>query len=160
MSVRGPDVSFEGKDQCPDPKISRHSPDNSSHLATSCSLQKEHAVGMNLKRETLDGFAYYRSLFLESNHYFYFIYVLFLMRGRKRTKKKRALRQGAGFSVNHSGGINGSWAACQLFSCTSTNAMDGSARKNPPYPPSLERKNLLLCETYPLPEGRRKKEEG
>ena len=35
---------------------------------------------MILKRETIDGFAYYRSLFLESNHYFYFIYVLFLMR--------------------------------------------------------------------------------
>ncbi len=38
-------------------------------------------------------------------------YVLFLMRVRKRTKKKRALRQGAGFSVNHLSGENGNWVA-------------------------------------------------
>ena len=47
------------------------------------------------------------------------------MRVRKRTKKKRALRQGAGFSVNHSGGVNGICVAYQPFSSASADALDG-----------------------------------
>ena len=96
----------------------------------------EHAVDMIWKGRRVMVFVTDRCLFLNVNHYFSFLYVLFLMRVRKRTKKKRALRQGAGFSVNHPGGINGNSAAYQSFSSADANALDGSARKNPPYPRS------------------------
>ena len=65
--------------------------------------------------------------------------------------------------MNHSGGINEKWVACQPFSRASANALDGFARKNHPYPRSLERKNLLLRETWPCslsPLGERAGERG
>ena len=97
------------------------------------------------------------------NSYFSMFYVLFLMRVRKRTKKKRALRQGAGFSVNRLRGTNATrWPATSVTRAK-TSARNGSTRKNPPYPRSLERKNLLLRETWPcslFPLGERAGERG
>ena len=100
---------------------------------------REHADGMIWKGRRMNVFVTDRCPFLYSNHYFSFLYVLFLIRVRKRTKKKRALRQGAGFSVNRPSGINGNSAAYQLLDVcrTHANALDGSARKNPPYPRSM-----------------------
>ena len=124
---------------------------------------EEHTVCTILYRKAKNGFVVLRVDSFLIKPLFLFIYVLFLTRVRKRTKKKRALRQGAGFSVNHSGGINGTCVAYQPFSSANTNAMDGSARKNPPYPQSLERKNLLLRETWPcslFPLGERAGERG
>ena len=53
------------------------------------------------------------------------------MRVRKRTKKNRAPRRGAGFSVNPLRGINGIWVACEHHSSTNAKVLDGLTRKNP-----------------------------
>ncbi len=47
------------------------------------------------------------------------------MRVRKRTKKKRALRQGAGFSVNQLRGIDVIRVACNIVSCSNATLLDG-----------------------------------
>ncbi len=55
----------------------------------------------------------------------FFLFVLFLIRVRKRTKKNRAARRGAGFSVNHLRGTNGDWVAYGLLNCTNTTVLIG-----------------------------------
>ena len=70
----------------------------------------------------------------------HFFFVLFLIRIRKRTKKNRAVRHGAGFSVNHLMGEKWDWVACDPLRCTNTTVLDGLTRKNPPlHNPSHER---------------------
>ena len=64
----------------------------------------EPVVGTILNRKQ-KGISHLQAGSFPINSCFSIFYVLFLMRVRKRTKKKRALRQGAGFSVNHSGGV-------------------------------------------------------
>ena len=64
---------------------------------------------------------------------FHFLFVLFLIHVRKRTKKKRAARRGAGFSVNHLSGAIGIWVPCHRTSPAGTKLLDGFARKNPPH---------------------------
>ena len=54
------------------------------------------------------------------------------MRVRKRTKRKRALRQGAGFSVIHLSGLDNIWVAYNTVNCSNATMLDGLARKNPP----------------------------
>ena len=63
----------------------------------------------------------------------------FLLRPRKRAKKKGAARRGAGFSVNHLRDTNGNWVPCKPATCTCTTVLDGIARKNPPSPPPVAR---------------------
>ena len=55
----------------------------------------------------------------------------FLLRPRKRAKKKGAARRGAGFSVNHLCGANGIWLPCHRIRQSRATVPDGIARKNP-----------------------------
>ena len=75
------------------------------------SLQKERAVGRLWKGKAKTCLSFASRIF--SNKFLFFNFLRpFLMRVRKRTKKKRALRQGAGFSVNRLRGTNATrWPA-------------------------------------------------
>ena len=124
---------------------------------------KKHAVGTILKGKTNDESCLIQdSVFCIKPLFFIYLSPFSYPRKKKDQKESRPSAGGRFFREPPQRHECNS-VACDSLTWAKTSARNGSTRKNPPYPRSLQRKNLLLRETWPcslFPSGERAGERG
>ena len=109
---------------------------------------KEYAAGTILNRKAKKDLSSASRLFSDKILFFNFLRPFSYARKKKDQKEARPSAGGRFFRESPQRHECNS-VACDSLTCAKTSARNGSTRKNPPYPRSLERKNLLLRETWP-----------